>query len=184
MLRGVQQSSPAFAAGSHLLKGAYAYALSAHHGPRKVGDTDIDHPVAVAAILAEAGYPDEVVAAALLHDVVEDTTIEPDEIEELYGPEVAFLVREMTEDRRLEPYERRKAEHRARIVRSGAVAAIYAADKLEKVRAVEGSDRAPDEVKLNHYRQTLEILCDRHPDLPFLGELRARLETLTSRNSG
>lgn len=180
----MQQSPPAFAAGSPLLEGAFEFALGAHHGPRTVGDTEIDHPVAVADLLHQAGYPEEIVAAALLHDVIEDTTIEPGEIEDLYGPEVAFLVREMTEDERLEPYERRKAEHRSRIVRSGAVAAIYAADKLAKVRAVEESGASPEPSKLAHYSRTLDVLCKSHPDLPFLGELRCRLEALTAASAG
>jgi (p)ppGpp synthase/HD superfamily hydrolase len=134
--------------------------------------------VAVAELLHEEGYPETVVAAALLHDVIEDTATDLDEIADLYGREVAFLVGEMTEDERLEPYGHRKAEHRLRVARTGPVAAIYAADKIASLRALDSGDHRPAGARLGHYRRTLEILCAEHPDLPFLMELRRRLDEL------
>ena len=167
---------PAFARDSELLIGAYRLARSAHHGPRRTGDTDIDHPVAVAELLAGEGFDERVVAAALLHDVVEDTTTEPEEIEERFGPEVATLVREMTEDPRIEDYPERKAEHRARVTGDRRAAAIYAADKLASARAKDGAAMPGDQ--LDHYLATLETLCETNPELPFLGDLRAELRRL------
>ena len=150
-------------------------ACEAHHGPRNRGDTDIEHPVAVARILQEHGFDEEVVAAGLLHDVIEDTAIERGEIADRYGPEVARLVEEMTEDETIESYQARKAEHRDRVARDHSVAAIYAADKLATARtASEARDRA----KLDHYVETLRVLCAEQPDVPFLGELREELERL------
>ena len=167
---------PDFARGSELLRGAYRLARFAHHGPRREGDTDIDHPVAVAELLAAEGFDERVVAAALLHDVVEDTATEPGEIEERFGPEVATLVREMTEDERIADYPERKAEHRARVAGDRRAAAIYAADKLASARGKDGAAMPADQ--LDHYLATLRTLCRTHPELPFLGELRAELERL------
>lgn len=178
---GIAHTVPSFVHASALLEGAYAFAISAHHGPRREGETDIDHPLAVAELLHDAGYPESIVAAALLHDVVEDTATSIEEIADLYGSEVSFLVQEMTEDESLEPYEHRKAEHRSRIIRTGEVAAIYAADKLATLRTLDVQDEDSPGPKLEHYRRTLEVLCKERPDLPFLVELRRRLDVIAER---
>jgi GTP diphosphokinase / guanosine-3',5'-bis(diphosphate) 3'-diphosphatase len=166
---------PSFTRGSPLLRGAWRMAHEWHHGPRRRGDTDIDHPVAVAGLLHEQGFDEGVVAAGLLHDVVEDTTTSADEIAVRYGPEVARLVGEMTEDPAIEPYEERKAEHRDRVSKDRSVAAIYAADKLATTRSLDGPPEPP---RLEHYVATFRVLCETHPDLPFLDELRAELERI------
>jgi (p)ppGpp synthase/HD superfamily hydrolase len=167
---------PEFARDSPLLEGAFRLAQGAHHGPRRADGTNIEHPVAVAELLSAEGYDEEVVAAGLLHDVVEDTTTDVDEIEERFGPEVARLVREMTEDPHIEPYERRKEEHRERVARDRRVAAIYAADKLAGARSMRDEPGAVPEPQLEHYLASLDELRERYPDLPFLGDLRAELE--------
>ena len=168
---------PPLAARSDLLRGAYELALVAHHGPRREGATNIDHPVAVAELLDRAGFDERVVAAALLHDVVEQTATDPDEIAEKLGPAVAALVREMTENERIGDYRQRKAEHRGRIARDGRdVAAVYAADKLASARTKDGAEMPAEQ--LEHYRATLATLCETHPELPFLGPLRIELERL------
>ncbi len=154
-------------------------ATAAHHGPRREGDTDIDHPVAVAELLSAEGFDPQIVAAALLHDVVEDTATETGEIEQRFGPEVALLVAEMTEDEEIEPYERRKAEHRERVARDRRSAAIYAADKLAKTRRIEDPSQSSEQ-QIEHYSRTLDKLCDTHPDLPFLGDLSEELARLTA----
>ena len=101
---------------------------------RRRNSTNIDHPAEVE-LLHDAGYDDEVVAAALLHDVIEDTDTDLTEVGDRFGPRVAELVCVMTEDASIEPYEERKAEHRARVSdHSARAAAIYAADKLAKTR--------------------------------------------------
>jgi (p)ppGpp synthase/HD superfamily hydrolase len=169
---------PEIARSSLLVEGAYRMAREAHHGPRREGDTDIDHPLAVAELLCEIGCDEEVVAAALLHDVIEDTTTDPAELEDRFGPEVAGLVEAMTEDERIEPYEARKAEHRTRVSRDRNVAAIYAADKLARARdMLDHPDAVPD-ARLHHYLATVAVLSRTHPNLPFLGELRRELERI------
>jgi GTP pyrophosphokinase len=168
---------PEFTRGSPLLEGAFKMADEAH-ARRSTGDTEIEHPVAVAELLSERGFDEDVVAAALLHDVVEDTATSPEEIEANFGPDVAHLVDEMTEHEEIEPYERRKAEHRERVAKDRRAAAIYAADKLASTRKLAGQGASPPEDQLGHYLQTLETLCESHPDLPFLGDLRRELRRL------
>ena len=168
---------PKFVTASPLLTDAYELARAAHHGPAREGDTDIDHPLLVAEVLADSGFDEDVVAAALLHDVVEDTAVDLPSLAEAFGPEICQLVAEMTEDASIESYPERKAEHRTRIVRDRRVAAIYAADKLATARVLTDPDEVSPE-KLDHYLKTLRLLGDRHPDLPFIEELNTELTEL------
>lgn len=72
---------------------AYLTAQKAHHGQkRRTGEPYISHPVAVACILAEMKMDYQIITAALLHDVIEDTPIEKKTIAEKFGEEVAELV--------------------------------------------------------------------------------------------
>lgn len=171
-------SPPDFVAGSALLEGAYEIALNAHHGPRRNGDTEIDHPLAVARLLHDNGFPEVIVAAALLHDVIEDTDTALIEIEAEFGPEVAGLVAEMTEDATIDSYRERKAEHRGRVAENHSAAAIYAADKLAKVRSLNANGQQPDAERLEHYRRTLAELREADPSLPFLADLAGELDRL------
>lgn len=170
---------PDFVAGRDLLGRAYAHAYEAHHGPARDGDTDIDHPAAVARLLDGAGFGEEVVAAAFLHDVVEDTTEDLERIRRDFGEEVCGLVQVMTEDESIENYEERKAEHRQRVIEAGAApASIYAADKLARVRAYAASGDDVGDERLDHYWDTLQLFAGRRPELPFLSELAAELPQL------
>jgi GTP pyrophosphokinase len=82
---------------------AYKYALSAHHGQlRRSGEEYILHPIEVAAILAELQMDSVTIAAGLLHDVVEDTTVSLEEIEKNFGAEVALLVDGVTKLSKIE----------------------------------------------------------------------------------
>ncbi len=72
---------------------AYLMAQKAHRGQkRRTGEPYISHPVAVACILAEMKMDYQIIMAALLHDVIEDTSIEKKTIAEGFGQEVAELV--------------------------------------------------------------------------------------------
>lgn len=173
---------PEFIAESPLLASAYELARSAHHGPAREGDTDIDHPVAVAEVLHRNDFDEDVVAASLLHDVVEDTALDVDDVRERFGPDIGRLVAEMTEDEGIVPYSDRKAEHRERVGRDRRAAAIYAADKLASTRRLDSPRQVPDE-RLQHYVETLRMLCKQHPDLPFLGELSDELARLVGRRA-
>jgi 5'-deoxynucleotidase YfbR-like HD superfamily hydrolase len=123
---------------SALVKGALAVARQAHAGQsRQTGCEEIpfiDHPLAVAALLEEHGYPDEVVAGGLLHDVAEHAEVEPDLLRGRFGDEVADLVEALTEDDSIPDYEERKEEHRERVAAAGEGArAVFAADKTANV---------------------------------------------------
>lgn len=91
------------------LKLAFQFALDAHsHQKRKTGEPYILHPIAVAKIAAEELNLDvNSVIAAFLHDVVEDTKHTSNEIEELFGSDVSFLVKAVTKQKK-EHYEMSK----------------------------------------------------------------------------
>lgn len=171
-------SVPPFIAGSRLLEGSYAMASALHQGPRAEADTEFEHPVAVAVLLHEAGFADEVVAAALLHEVVEETSTKPSELRERFGPEVADLVAEMTEDPSIRPYRVRKEEHRERVGRDRNAAAIYVADKLASTKAMHDEGKEPGGQRAEHFRMTLLELGEAYPSLPFLAELRSELDRI------
>ena len=72
---------------------AYALAEKAHgEQRRRSGEPYICHPLSVAQILVELGMDSESIAAALMHDVAEDTPVTVAEIKQKFGPEVALLV--------------------------------------------------------------------------------------------
>jgi GTP diphosphokinase / guanosine-3',5'-bis(diphosphate) 3'-diphosphatase len=80
-----------------LIERAYRFADDAHHGElRKSGEPYIIHPVRVAIILAEMQLDPETLAAALLHDVIEDTAATKEDLEREFGPRVATLVEGVT----------------------------------------------------------------------------------------
>jgi guanosine-3',5'-bis(diphosphate) 3'-pyrophosphohydrolase len=114
-----------------LVRRAYAFAEAAHRGQRRKDNRAfIAHPVRVARLLAARGYDEEVVAAALLHDVVEDTAVTLGEVRERFGARVAQLVACVTEDPGLPTGERKRA-YREGLRRSpDAARAICAADKV------------------------------------------------------
>jgi hypothetical protein len=123
---------------SALVRGALSVARRAHAGQfRQTGCDEIsfiEHPLAVAELLADQGYPDEVLAAGLLHDVAEHAEVEPESLRPRFGDEVVRLVEALTEDPTIPDYEERKREHRERIAAAGPQArAIFAADKAANV---------------------------------------------------
>ena len=76
-----------------MIERAYQVALAAHAGQiRKSGEPYIHHPLSVATIVARQGLDDVTVAAALLHDAVEDTSISLEDLEQDFGPDVRLIV--------------------------------------------------------------------------------------------
>ena len=169
-----------------LTRRALEFASARHEGQRREADSApfILHPLEVAQLLRGRGYRDEVVAAAVLHDVVEDTGVEPPEIAERFGREVAQLVEAVTEPSPDGPYRDRKARLREAVGASGEDAqVIYAADKVAKTRELRmllasGREPAPDPLKLEHYHASLDLLEARIPANPLVQQLRFELETL------
>jgi GTP pyrophosphokinase len=92
---------------------AYEMAEEAHEGQvRKSGEPYVTHPLAVATIVAELGLDDVTIAAALLHDAVEDTGITAQEVERRFGAEVAAIVDGVTKLDRIE-FQTREAQQAA-----------------------------------------------------------------------
>ncbi len=183
----------AAAAESELISRALEMAEAAHAGQTRNGSGGmayIHHPVAVAELLAAHGFEESTVAAALLHDVVEDSAASVDDVAARFEQPVAKLVAALTEDESIEPFEPRKSAHRRHVEEAGGDAlAIYAADKLSNIRvlrrtlASEGESageefEAPLEVKERVWADDLEMLRRRAPDLPFVEELAAELARL------
>jgi (p)ppGpp synthase/HD superfamily hydrolase len=183
----------AAAARSPLVRSALEQARSDHKGQVRNGSGGmpyVEHPISVAALLDEQGYGDEVLAAALLHDVVEDSETTLDELREKFGGEVAGYVGALTDDQSVEDYRERKAEHRERVAAAPTEAmAIYGADKLTNTRtlhaayeeegdAVRDEFKVPLELKLEIWELDLELLREKAAELPFLDDLEAELSRL------
>ncbi len=127
-----------------LLSRAFRYAAAAHEGQqRRSGEDFIAHPWAVAKICAELRLDEQTIAAALLHDVVEDTDRELDDIRAEFGDEVARLVDGVTKLTRIQFQSREQAEaenYRKLIVamaEDARVILIKLADRLHNLRTIE-----------------------------------------------
>ena len=127
-----------------LFEQAICFAVDAHHGQVRKGESVpyIIHPLEVASICASMTADQEVLAAAVLHDTVEDTETTPEEIELLFGKRVALLVASETEDKRrnLPPNETwhiRKEESLAALRKASdpGVRILWLADKLANMRS-------------------------------------------------
>ena len=91
-----------------LIRRAYDYATKCHEGQtRRSGDPYVTHPLSVASIITELKLDEPTVCAAFLHDAVEDTSATVEDLNEMFGHEVAFLVDGVTKLGKL-PYARRE----------------------------------------------------------------------------
>jgi guanosine-3',5'-bis(diphosphate) 3'-pyrophosphohydrolase len=127
-----------------LLARAFHFAAKAHEGQRRrSGEDFIHHPHAAAHICAELRLDDETIAAALLHDVVEDTDVTLDDITAEFGEEVAQLVDGVTKLTRVhfQSREQAQAENYRKMVLAMAedlrVILIKLADRLHNLRTIE-----------------------------------------------
>jgi guanosine-3',5'-bis(diphosphate) 3'-pyrophosphohydrolase len=170
---------------SNLVKSALETARRAHAGQLRRGSDGlpfVEHPIAVAEHLARHRYRDEVLAAALLHDVVEKSEIGIDEVRARFGDAVADLVAALTEDETISSYEDRKEEHRWRVAEANPAAlAIFAADKLTNVTMLREAyeligEGVSDELKVTLdlkiyiWEADLEMLFDEAPEMPLTNE--------------
>jgi len=127
-----------------LLLKALAFAAAKHKDQRRK-DVDaspyINHPIALADILCNEGHVTdiEVICAALLHDTVEDTATEPEELESEFGKAIRDIVMEVTDDKTLAKEDRKQAqiEHAAEI--SDKAKLVKLADKIANLRDVASS---------------------------------------------
>jgi (p)ppGpp synthase/HD superfamily hydrolase len=176
---------PSFVDELPLTRRALEFAAEQHHGQRREADHApfILHPLEVAQLLRGRGYPDPVVAAGVLHDVIEDTEVEPAELGRRFGERVAALVTAVSEPPGGGDYAERKARLRAAIAAADADAvAVFAADKVAKARELRMSlARDPGHVdaeKLEHYWASLALLERRLGHHPLVRQFRFELETL------
>jgi (p)ppGpp synthase/HD superfamily hydrolase len=153
-----------------LVDDALAFAARAHDGVlRKYGDEPyIVHPQRVAATLAALNFDDEVIAAALLHDVVEDCGVAADELAQRFGDRVARLVLEVTDLSRPEDGNRRirKAKDRDHLAAASADGqSIKFADLIDNVRDIVEHDRSFAKVFVRETQDLYSVLTKGHPDL-------------------
>ena len=148
-------------ADSDLIRRAFTFAARAHEGQlRRSGEDFIIHPFGVAMICTELRLDEQTIAAALLHDVVEDTGVEIDEIRSEFGDEVAALVEGVTKLSRIsfQSREHAQAENYRKMILAMAqdvrVILVKLCDRLHNMRTIEylGKQKQTQKAK-----ETLEV---------------------------
>jgi GTP pyrophosphokinase len=164
------------------LKRAYRVAELAHLGQMRLsGEPYITHPLAVAALLADLHLDTDALAAALLHDVVEDTPIEAEQIREEFGPTVEKLVAGVTKLGRIKLHS--QAQVQAENIRKMLIAMaedlrvvlIKLADRMHNMRTIGA---LPEERQRRIAQETMDIYA---PLAHRLGiwRMKAELEDLS-----
>ncbi|HEV8468037.1 MAG TPA: bifunctional (p)ppGpp synthetase/guanosine-3',5'-bis(diphosphate) 3'-pyrophosphohydrolase [Candidatus Limnocylindria bacterium] len=146
---------------AELVRRAYAYAADAHSGQRRIsGEAYITHPAAVAMLVAELGLDPATVAAALLHDVPEDTKKTMDDVRRDFGEEIGRLVDGVTKLSRLSGQTRdaHQAENIRKMLLAMAddlrVVIVKLCDRLHNMRTLAP---LPPEKQKRIARQTMDI---------------------------
>ncbi len=167
-----------------LLNRAYVYAMKAHSEQKRLsGDPYISHPLEVAAILTEHKLDDATIAAALLHDTIEDTEATRAEIDQLFGKDIGRLVEGLTKLKKLDLVSReaRQAENLRKLLLAIAedvrVLLVKLADRLHNMRTLAHMN---PEARRRIAEETIDIYA------PLAGrigmyELREELESLSFR---
>lgn len=178
---------------SRLVEKAIAYSIRAHGGQERKGQPGVPyvvHPLHVGMLLARHGFAAPVVAAGILHDVLEDGGATRSDLAREFDPEVASIVAEVSEDKTRSWEERKQHTIDAIAAMSDGARAVTAADKvhnladLERLLEARGSEvwsmfrrgRGPT---LDYYRRVLDRL-DRHFPHPLTAELALLLERIAS----
>jgi len=142
---------------------ARAFATRAHTGQvrKYTGEPYIMHPIEVSEIVARHNGSKEMIAAALLHDVVEDTDININEIRAEFGDIVANLVDDLTDISKLEDGNRafRKGLDREHTANASAAAmAVKAADLISNTKSIVAHDPSFAKVYLQEKRALLGVM--------------------------
>ncbi len=201
----VKQYNPA--ANEDLLNRAYVYAMRAHGEQKRAsGDPYFSHPLQVAAILTDLKLDDATIAAALLHDTIEDTDATRAEIDRLFGHDIGVLVEGLTKLKKLDlvSKEAKQAENLRKLLLAIAddvrVLLIKLADRIHNMRTLEyrqpEARRITAEETLDIYaplagrmgmqemREELEDLSFRELNPDAYKVIAERLETLAIRSRG
>ena len=144
-----------------LLNRAYVYAMKAHGGQKRAsGDPYFTHPLEVAAILTDLKLDDATIAAALLHDTIEDTEATRAEIDQVFGKDIGHLVEGLTKLAKLDLVSReaKQAENlRTRllaIAEDVRVLLVKLADRLHNMRTL---GHMPLEARRRIAEETIDI---------------------------
>jgi guanosine-3',5'-bis(diphosphate) 3'-pyrophosphohydrolase len=144
-----------------LIRRAFLFAANAHEGQqRRSGEDFVLHPWGAAKICAQLRLDDETIAAALLHDVVEDTDAELDDVRSEFGDEVAKLVEGVTKLTRVQfqSREQAEAENYRKLIMAMAedarVILIKLADRLHNLREIEYLGK---QKQVQKAKETLEV---------------------------
>ncbi len=148
-------------ANEDLLNRAYVYAMKAHGNQKRAsGEAYFNHPLEVAAILAEMKLDSSTIAAALLHDTVEDTEATAQEIKEKFGPDIAALVDGLTKIKQLDLVTREatQAENLRKLLlamsKDVRVLLVKLADRLHNMRTLQ---HVKPEKRLRIAEETMDI---------------------------
>jgi GTP pyrophosphokinase len=167
-----------------LLNRAFVYAMKAHgKQTRASGDPYFSHPLEVAAILTELKLDDATIAAALLHDTIEDTKATRAQIEKQFGKDISVLVEGLTKLKKLDLVSQRaeQAENLRKLLLAIAddvrVLLVKLADRLHNMRTLKW---VPEEKRSRIAEETLDIYA------PLAGrigmhDMREELEDLAFR---
>lgn len=173
-------------------RAALSYAERQHAGQRRSADGApfIVHPIEVGTLLYYSGAPDHVIAAGLLHDVIEKTAVAADELRRHFGAQVTGLVVAVSEDQTIPKYRLRKAALREQVAAAGDEALlVFAADKLSKLRelrlrrsrpaaSTEPKTSRSRQRKLTHYQRSAELLQELLPDSLLVKQLGLEIDRL------
>lgn len=179
---------------SDLVAAALRFARRLHLGQhrKQTYEQFVEHPIEVARLLADEGYDGPILAAAYLHDTIEKTKVEIEELRERFGPEVAGLVASLSDDPEISDYAPRKQALRRQVLGAGdAAVVIYAADRLANMRdwhtlppdrreACAGRLGTRLDDRLALWTEDLEALKAYGGELPFLAEIEGELRALGS----
>ncbi|SFK62637.1 RelA/SpoT family protein [Methylocapsa palsarum] len=187
------------------LNRAYVYAMKAHGAQKRAsGDPYFSHPLEVAAILTDMKLDDATIVAAVLHDTIEDTDSTREEIDRLFGPDIARLVDGLTKLKKLDLVSKRaaQAENFRKLLLAVAedvrVLLVKLADRLHNMRtlqymAPEKRARVAEEtldiyaplagrMGMQGMRDELESLAFRHLMPDAYAMIESRLDDLRQKN--
>ena len=205
LIERVKRYNPA--ASEALLNRAYVYAMRAHGEQKRAsGDPYFSHPLEVAAILTDLKLDDATIAAALLHDTIEDTTATRTEIDQMFGRDIGALVEGLTKLKKLDlvTKEAKQAENLRKLLLAIAddvrVLLVKLADRLHNMRTLSHMPHEPrrrsaqetldiyaplaGRMGMHEMREELEDLAFQELNPEAFDVVRERLEALEAKNGG